>query len=91
MLKRWNENGIDGLIPRYDGGNPPKLSKENLESLDKILLKTPNLTNNIVSDIIEYEFSVKFSDRHVSRILSLIVNFCANIYKVLSLNILYVR
>jgi len=68
-LKRWNESAIDGLIPRYGGGSPPKLSKEDLKTLDKILLKTPNLTNDIVSDIIEYEFGVEYSDRHVSRIL----------------------
>jgi len=68
-LERWNESGIDGLIPRYDGGKPPKLSKEDLKTLDKILQKTPNLTNDIVSDIIEHEFGVEFSDRHVSRIL----------------------
>jgi len=68
-LKRWNENAIDGLIPRYGGGKPPELSKEDLKSLDKILLKTPNLTNDIVFDIIKHEFSVEYSDRHVSRIL----------------------
>ena len=68
-LKRWNDRGLEGLIPKYGGGRPPELSKEDLEKLDKILLKTPNLTNDIVSDIIKYEFGTKHSDRHVSRIL----------------------
>ena len=68
-LKRWNEGGLDGLIPNYAGGRPSELSEEDLKKLDKILLNTPNLTNDIVSDIIEYEFNVKYSDRNVSRIL----------------------
>jgi len=68
-LKRWNNNGLEGLIPRYAGGRPSELSKEDLEKLDKILLKTPNLTNDIVFDIIKYEFGVEYSDRNVSRIL----------------------
>ena len=25
-LERWNESGFDGLIPRFAGGKPPKLS-----------------------------------------------------------------
>jgi putative transposase len=68
-LERWNNEGLNGLYPKYDGGRPSELSKENLEKLDKILLKTPNLTNDIVLNIIEYEFGVKYSDRNVSRIL----------------------
>jgi len=24
-LKRWNEEGLNGLIPKYDGGKPLKL------------------------------------------------------------------
>jgi putative transposase len=68
-LKRWNNESLEGLIPKYAGGRPPELSKEDLEKLDKILLKTPNLTNDIVYDIIEYEFNVKYSNRNISRIL----------------------
>ncbi|KZX16285.1 hypothetical protein MBCUT_09630 [Methanobrevibacter cuticularis] len=68
-LKMWNLEGIEGLYPKHDGGRPPKLSKEDLEKLDKILEKTPNLTNDIASDIIKHEFDVEFSYRNISRIL----------------------
>ncbi|MBU4608283.1 MAG: helix-turn-helix domain-containing protein [Euryarchaeota archaeon] len=68
-LKRWNEEGLNGLIPKYDGGKPPKLSEEDYKILDGILEKTPNLTVDIVSDILKSEFGVVFSDRHISRIL----------------------
>lgn len=68
-LRRWNEEGMDGLIPKYDGGKPPKLSDEDYRRLDEIFEKTPNLTTDIASDILKSEFGVVFSDRHVSRIL----------------------
>ncbi|MEN6593156.1 MAG: helix-turn-helix domain-containing protein [Methanobacterium sp.] len=68
-LKRWNKEGLNGLIPKYDGGKPPKLSDEDYRKLDEILEKTPNLTTDIVSDLLKSEFGVKFSDRHISRIL----------------------
>ncbi len=68
-LKRWNKEGLNGLIPKYDGGKPPKLSEEDYKILDEILEKTPNLTTDIVSDILKSEFGVVFSDRHISRIL----------------------
>jgi len=68
-LKRWNKEGLNGLIPQYDGGKPSKLSEEDYKRLDEILDKTPNLTTDIVSEILKSEFGVEFSDRHISRIL----------------------
>lgn len=68
-LRRWNKEGMNGLIPKYDGGKPPKLSDEDYRKLDEILEKTPNLTTDIARDILKSEFGVEFSDRHVSRIL----------------------
>lgn len=59
-LKRWNEEGLNGLIPKYDGGKSPKLSEEDYKRLDEILEKTPNLTVDIVSDILKSEFGVVF-------------------------------
>jgi len=61
-LERWNKEGLNGLIPKYDGGKPSKLSEEDYKKLDEILAGTPNLTNDIVSDILKSEFGVEFSD-----------------------------
>ncbi|MEN4006681.1 MAG: helix-turn-helix domain-containing protein, partial [Methanobacterium sp.] len=61
-LRRWNKEGMKGLIPKYDGGKPPKLSDEDYKELDEILEKTPNLTVDIASDILKSEFGVEFSD-----------------------------
>jgi len=41
-LKRWNESSYDGLIPRFAGGNPGKLSREQKDEL-KALLDAKNL------------------------------------------------
>ncbi len=68
-LKRWNREGLSGLMPKYDGGKPSKLSEEDYRRLDEILEKIPNLTTDIVSEILKSEFGVVFSDRHISRIL----------------------
>jgi putative transposase len=57
------------LYPRYAGDKSLEVSKGDYEKLDKIFQNTANLTNDIASDIIKYEFDVEFSDRHVSRIL----------------------
>ena len=67
-LKRWNKQGLNGLIPKYEGGKPSKLSEEDYKKLDGILEKIPNLTTDIVSDILKSRFGVEFSDRHISRI-----------------------
>jgi len=68
-LKRWNKEGLNGLIPKYDGGKPAKLSEEDYKKLDGMLEKIPNLTTDIVSEILKSKFGVKFTDRHISRIL----------------------
>jgi transposase len=35
--RAWNQNGIEGLRPRFGGGRPPKLSSEQFEELCVIL------------------------------------------------------
>ena len=34
---RWNEKGYDGIIPRYAGGRPSKISDQQKSELEKIL------------------------------------------------------
>lgn len=68
-LKRWNAEGLEGLIPKFAGGPHPKLSEEDYKKLDKILENTPNLTTDLAHDIIKVNFKVDFSERHIQRIL----------------------
>jgi putative transposase len=68
-LRRWNAEGLKGLIPKFTGGPRPQLSEEDYEKLDKILKNTPNLTTDLAHEIIEVNFKVDFSERHIQRIL----------------------
>ncbi len=68
-LRRWNESGYEGLIPRFAGGKPGKLSKDQKEEL-KSLLEAKDLwyLGDIV-DLIKTKFNVEYSERQVRRIL----------------------
>ncbi|MHB8372794.1 MAG: helix-turn-helix domain-containing protein [Thermoplasmataceae archaeon] len=70
-LRRWNESGYEGLIPRFAGGKPGKLTKEQKNEL-KILLEGKDLWHlgNIV-DLIKTKFNVEYSERQVRRILKI--------------------
>src|SRR5262245_46899354 len=35
---RYNENGIDGLLDRWDGGRPPRLERDELAELYAIVM-----------------------------------------------------
>ncbi len=68
-LKRWNESGYEGLIPRFAGGKPPKLTVEQMELL-KAKLKAKDLWHpRDVTDLIGREFGTEYSERQVRRFL----------------------
>jgi putative transposase len=63
--KRWNESGYEGLIPRYAGGRPSKLSDQQKEKL-QLLLKEKNVwTTDEVRSLISSEFSVEYTLKQV--------------------------
>ncbi len=68
-LSRWNESGYEGLIPRFAGGKPSKLTEDQKKEL-KALLEAKDLwcLNDIVS-LIKTQFNVTYSERQVRRIL----------------------
>src|SRR2546421_7207578 len=39
---RYNENGIDGLLDRWDGGRPPRLEADELAELYAIVMAGPD-------------------------------------------------
>lgn len=65
----WNAQGYDGLKPRFGGGKPPKLSKEQKEQLKQKLKSKDNWLTSEVRALIKREFDVAYSDRHVRKIL----------------------
>ena len=68
-LTRWNEHGAAGLVPRFGGGRPPKLSHHQARDLQRLLEDGQPWTTNEVVQFIEDEFGVSYHPGHVSRLL----------------------
>jgi len=63
--RRWNESGYEGLIPRYAGGRPSKLSDQQKEKL-QLSLKEKNVwTTDEVRLLISSEFNVEYTLKQV--------------------------
>jgi len=68
-LERWNEDGYDGLIPRFAGGRPSKLKDEEKSQLKEILTKRDDWTTKEIRNLICDRFGVKYSLKQVRIIL----------------------
>ena len=63
--KRWNESGYDGLIPRYAGGRPSKLTDQQKEKLQLLLKEKDIWTTEDVRLLILNEFDVDYTLKQV--------------------------
>jgi putative transposase len=63
--KRWNDSSYDGLIPRYAGGRPSKLSKLQKEQLKLLLKEKDSWTTDEVRLLILNEFGVEYTLKQV--------------------------
>lgn len=68
-LERWNESGFEGLIPRFAGGKPSKLSAEQKKEFRTLLESKDLWYLGDVVDLIRTKFDVEYSERQVRRIL----------------------
>lgn len=72
-LKRYNKDGLDGLVPNYGGGRPSFLTEEDKVNLTKILdEKIENneaLSMKDIHKIILDEFDVDYSLKQVGVII----------------------
>jgi len=68
-LRRWNEGGYEGLIPRFGGGRPPALTKVQKDDLVSELRKRENWTLAEVRKLIWDKYGVTYSEKHVRRLL----------------------
>lgn len=64
----WNSYGIQGLRPRFDGGAPSKLSKEQKSDVAEYV-KGRELCTEAVVDYVESAYSIRYSPMQMSRIL----------------------
>ena len=63
--RRWNEQGYEGLIPRYSRGRPMKLSPENLDQLKEMLSQRSTWPTDDVRTLIHQEFGVEYTLKQI--------------------------
>ena len=68
-IRRWNNEGVEGLKRRKIPGRPPKLSTEELEELKRILKAKPYWSVKEVMRLVKELFGVNYSDEQIRRIL----------------------
>jgi putative transposase len=67
--ERWNNEGYEGLIPKFAGGRPSKLTHSQKERLKEILEKGNNWTTKDVKLLISKKFGVDYSEKQIRIIL----------------------
>jgi len=68
-LERWNQDGYEGLIPRFAGGRPSKLTDHEKIQLKEILTKRDDWTTKEIRNLIYQRFQVEYSLKQVRFIL----------------------
>ena len=68
--ERWNKEGYDGIIPKFAGGRPSKLTDSQKDKLKKILEDGGNWTTKDVQLLIAKKFDVEYSAKQIRIILS---------------------
>ena len=67
--ERWNMEGFDGLIPRYAGGRPSRLTEEQRESLMRMLEKRNDWSTREVFLLIKGRYGTEYSMKHIRELL----------------------
>jgi putative transposase len=68
-LRRWNEDGYEGLMPKFGGGRPPALTEVQKDDLLVELRKKDNWALADVRKLLRDQFGVTYSENHVRRLL----------------------
>lgn len=66
-LHEWNDNGLEGLKPNFDGGAPPKLSSEDEALFVKRLAEDDPWSIDGIHTLLEEDFDVEYTTRHLKR------------------------
>jgi putative transposase len=66
---RWNEEGYEGLKPKYGGGRHAQITDEQKKELKEILSERDDWTTKEIRKLINHEFGIEFSEKHVRTIL----------------------
>ncbi len=65
--RAWNDDGVDGLRPRFGGGRPPKLTPRQWAELCAVLEEGQPWTPKQIHSIIEDRYDVTYHPDHLSR------------------------
>ena len=68
-LERWNEDEYEGLIPRFAGGRPSKITDSQKSDLKELLEERDDWTTEEVRNLIHDKFGVDYSLKQVRIIL----------------------
>jgi putative transposase len=63
--ERWNEEGYEGLSPRYAGGRPSKLTDQQKIELEQLLRQKDSWTSKEVRNLIIEKFGVEYTIKQV--------------------------
>ena len=66
---RWNKEGYEGLIPRYAGGRPSKLSNKQNKELKEILKQRDDWTTKEVKKLILDKYNINYTLKQIRIIL----------------------
>jgi putative transposase len=67
--ERWNEKGYEGIIPRYAGGRPSKLTQQQKNELRQLLNQKESWTTKEVKELIFKKFNVDYTLKQIYIIL----------------------
>lgn len=67
--ERWNQDGVDGLVPRFAGGRPSKLNDEQKTVLKEYLRERDDWTTGEIRELILELFGVEYMLKQVRVIL----------------------
>ncbi|QSG07558.1 Transposase [Halapricum desulfuricans] len=65
--RAWNDDGVEGLRPRFGGGRPPKLTPTQFDELCGILEEDQPWTPQAIHALIEDRYDVTYHPAHLSR------------------------
>ncbi|MFC6977168.1 IS630 family transposase [Halomicroarcula sp. GCM10025709] len=65
--RAWNQNGIEGLRPRFGGGRPPKLTPAQWDEFCAVLEEGQPWTPREIHTLIEHHYGVTYHPTHLAR------------------------
>ena len=65
----WNEDGLEGLMPSFGGGRPPKLDEDEQEELVEMLRDGQPWKSQEIQHLLQEEFGVSYSPNYLGTFL----------------------